>query len=263
MGPEVMEAIAGISSVADLGLGIGNTILGYKNYEENKRINELNYGMAKDVMQWQKDSQARTWSREDSAIARRVADLKAAGLSPVLAAGSGASTSSPIHLNAPQMAPTDISGVQRGMMSMGNIAQTLASLAATNAQVKKTEQETILMRYSVFNAEREKQITVLKDLLQAEQSGGLSGRDGEALRRKMLELAELGSAKAESQKKGADAGAAQRNLNMAQERGVTVGSSVNDMADLYKFVNQGSTGQDSLFLDMLLKVFGAALTKRW
>ncbi|WNK15091.1 MAG: DNA pilot protein [Microvirus sp.] len=63
----------------------------------------LNYFNQAENLDWQKNAQKETWKREDTAVQRRVADLKAAGMSPVLAAGQAAQSSTPISTTAPQM----------------------------------------------------------------------------------------------------------------------------------------------------------------
>lgn len=72
---------------------VANTVLGFENYS------------------YQKDLQNKMFAREDTSIARRVADLKAAGLSPVLAAGQGANAGPVVQVKQPEINTDVIQGL--------------------------------------------------------------------------------------------------------------------------------------------------------
>ena len=116
------------------------------NYLGQKKANEFN-----------KEMQEKAWEREDTAVQRRKSDLIAAGLSPVLAAGSAATTMAPIRIEAPQIDTAAIASAGKSVtdsmmqslamkQGMENITKTQAETAAINAQRDKSEVETAFMR---------------------------------------------------------------------------------------------------------------------
>lgn len=148
----LLSAITGVGGLVLSGLGLGHDISSDKaNLAAAKENAATNYKAYKENLAWQREAQGVTWSREDNAVQRRAADLKAAGLSPVLAAGSAASTSAPISTSAPQreLVQRPVRGVERAaamsamLRQAEDIATTQAQRKLIDVQADKASQEVV------------------------------------------------------------------------------------------------------------------------
>lgn len=132
-----------LSGVAGGLANLGSAFASVKGVYDNKEVNDLNFQLQKENLAYQKDLQKIIFSREDNAVRRRVYDLRKAGLSPTLAAGSAAGAGSVISTSAPQRL-SDLQGylalAQVGtMIANQQKAQTEADIARQNLKQIKMD----------------------------------------------------------------------------------------------------------------------------
>lgn len=137
--------------MADL-FGAGEVISGAINTIGSIFNNERNIDMQRENLAYQRDLQQQIFNREDTAVQRRVKDLKAAGMNPLLAAGGAASSGAAVQTTAPHSDNPDLN-------FMGNMLA--LKRQSTDISMTKAQQELIKEQKDGVSKENElKQKTI-------------------------------------------------------------------------------------------------------
>lgn len=142
-----------VGAIGGLGTGIAQDVINYD-------IGMKNFNFQQQQLDYMKSAQQTTWAREDDAVQRRVADLRRAGLSPTLAAGSAASAAAPVNVTAPQRAPVNLS-------SALNNAQIALNTMAQKKNIDVSDSQIALNAQKVAQAKQETAGTALDNLAKA------------------------------------------------------------------------------------------------
>lgn len=144
-----MDTLSTLGDITSVGSTLAGTV-------DSFLTNRHNLYLQKQNLAYQKDLQKEIFAREDNAVQRRVADLKVAGLSPTLAAGSSAGAGSVVSTSAPQKrnnleALTALASVKT-LLAQQQRAQTEADIARQQLDMSKEQLRQLKMDNAYFDS---------------------------------------------------------------------------------------------------------------
>lgn len=135
--------LAGIGGIVQAGAGIWQGLMNQRSVRDTNALNER--------------LTREGWEREDSAVQRRAADMRAAGINPLLAAGDGASSGNMPTMQAPQMSGME-SAISKGVEGYTALLQAKEERERQKIQTEAMKQNLQLTRDQNINLRKERDL---------------------------------------------------------------------------------------------------------